>query len=96
MPDFQAAYETYGDKVLFVMLNVTTWEDAQIHATTYIQGQGFTFPVYFDITGEAVGAYGVTSIPRTYFISTKGALVKSFTGMIDEATLETWIQYLLA
>ena len=92
MPDFQAAYETYGDQILFMMVNLTggnneTKESAQAH----VSSNGFTFPVYFDLEQSAAMAYNTVSIPATYFYDADGYLIANATGMISADTLQQGI-----
>ena len=84
MPDFQSAYETYGEEVQFVMVNLTdgTQETVQT-ATDFIAGTGYTFPVYFDRNGSAAQLFKVRSIPSTFFIDAEGNTVISAVGMIS-------------
>jgi len=92
MPDFQAAYEEYADQIHFVMVNLTdgAW-DTTDSAAAFIDGSGYTFPIYFDTDGDATGTYGISSIPTTYFIHANGGLVAYFTGMLDMDLLKTGI-----
>ena len=92
MPDFQAAYEALGEDVQFLMVNMTdgsreTLESAQ----DYIAQQGFTFPVLFDTASSAAIAYGVYSLPTTYFIDAQGNGIAQARGAIDAETLQTGI-----
>lgn len=84
MPDFQAAYETYGEDVQFVMINLTdgTQETVQT-ASDFIAGKGYTFPVYFDRNGSAAQMFKIRSIPSTFFIDAEGNTVISAVGMIS-------------
>ena len=92
MPHFQAAYEELGEDVQFLMVNMTTssretLEDAQ----SYLAEAGYTFPVLFDTESSAAIAYGVYSLPTTYFIDAEGYGTAYATGAIDEATLQKGI-----
>ena len=92
MPDFQAAYEALGEDVQFLMVNMTdgsreTLESAQ----DYIAQQGFIFPVLFDTASSAAIAYGVYSLPTTYFIDAQGNGIAQARGAIDAETLQTGI-----
>ena len=96
MPDFQAAYETYGDQILFMMVNLTggkneTKESAQAH----ISSNGFTFPVYFDLDKSAAVAYNTVTIPATYFYNAEGYLMANATGIISAATLQQGIDMII-
>lgn len=92
MPDFQAAYEALGEDVQFLMVNMTdgsreTLESAQ----DYVSQQGFTFPVLFDTASSAAIAYGVYSLPTTYFIDDQGNGIAQARGAIDAETLQIGI-----
>lgn len=96
MPDFQRAYETYGDQVQFMMVNLTdgSRETTEL-ATAHIQKNSYTFPVFFDTESSAAKAYVTSSIPASYFIDKEGALTAYAVGMIDSASLEQGIQMIL-
>lgn len=92
MPDFQEKYLELGDEVQFLMINLTdgTRETVQT-ASEYVAQQGYTFPVFYDSGSEAAYAYGVSSIPTTYFIDAEGYAVAQATGAIDGETLQRGI-----
>lgn len=93
LPDFQAAYETYGDRVTFVMLNVSeSIETAQ----AFFAENGYTFPLYADLDDDASNAYVVTGIPTTIMYDAAGNILDSHIGMIDGNTLTEGINKLLA
>lgn len=92
MPAFQEKYLEYGADVHFLMVNLTdgtreTFGGAQ----DFIASQGYTFPVYFDANYSASNAYGVRSIPTTYFISAEGYIVAQHTGALSAASLQEGI-----
>ena len=97
MPDFEQAYQKYGDDVVFVMLNLTDgYSETIATAKAHIAAYGYTFPVYFDTMGEGGYFYEVSAIPQTCFINDRGQLVSTMVGMLDGETLEAWIVRLLA
>ena len=96
MPDFEEAYKKYGDRVHFIMLNLTDGYSETIDtAKAHVNSSGYTFPVYFDVSGAGGYYYDVQAIPQTCFINSRGQLVSTSVGMIDGATLEAWIGRLL-
>ncbi len=95
MPDFQKAYEEYGDQIQFIMINMTTWEELPEDADAFLKSTGYTFPVYYDRAGEAAEAYDIESIPQTLFISAEGKMLGWEEGMISESKLQSYIQKLL-
>ena len=92
LPDFQKAYEEYGN-VEFIMLNLTDGSKETVDtAKSFISQNEYTFPVYFDTTFSAAYAYSISSIPVTCFIDAEGNLVASRVGMIDYETLVSGIK----
>lgn len=89
LPDFQAAYEKYGEEIEFVLVNMTDGvRETKEIAANYMEEQGFTLPVYYDTAQEAAYTYGVYSLPTTYFIAKDGEIVAGANGMLDAETLE--------
>ena len=95
MPDLQEAYETYGDEVCFVMVNLTDGSRDTVEVVkTFVADNGYTFPVYFDTQSSAAMAYGIYSIPTTFLISADGALLKSKSGMMTASEVEAAMKLL--
>ena len=88
MPDFEEKYKEYGDEVHFLMINATGGRETKESAEAFLDEKGYTFPVYFDLDGEAAATYGAYSLPTSYFIDAEGYIVARATGMIDGETLE--------
>ena len=96
MPDFQKAYETYGDRVHFVMVNLTDGSSETVKtASDFIASAGYTFPVYYDTFSDAAMTYGVNAVPVTYFIDSSGQLIAYGQGALDAATLQSGIDMIL-
>ena len=92
LPDFDDACKKYEGKVTFLMVNMTDNQMETVEvAKDFIKTYGYDIPVYFDVSYEAAMAYGVRSIPQTYFINAEGELVATATGMISAAQLEKGI-----
>ena len=92
LPDFEEACKKYDGRVTFLMVNLTDNQRETVDiAKSFIQSEGYTFPVYYDTAYEAATVYGVRSIPQTYFISAEGEPVAYATGMISAAQLEQGI-----
>lgn len=91
MPDFDKASEAHSE-VCFLMVNMTdggreTVESAKEH----VESQGYGFTVLFDTEYSAAYAYGVNSLPTTFFIGSDGKLKAYANGMLDAETLEQGI-----
>ena len=89
MPEFQKAYEKYGENVAFLVVNLTDGQSETVEtASGYIESCGYTFPVYYDTSGEAAYTYGIYSIPTTFFIHADGTVEGYISGATDLETLE--------
>ena len=89
MPAFQQAWETYGDQVEFLLINVTdNTQETLASAQAFLASSPYTFPVYFDTQRSAASAYGVYGIPATYFVDKDGHLVAGANSSLDYETLE--------
>lgn len=88
MPDFEEVYKEMGTDVQFIMLNMTDGMRETVDiASDYIEKQGFTFPVYYDIVQEASYGYGIYSLPITLFISGDGEIITMSQGLTSKETL---------
>lgn len=97
MPDFQEAYEKYGQNIHFLMVNCTTsGRETMADAKKLIADEGYTFPVYYDTSGEAAAAYGTYSIPMTFFIDAEGNLVAYGQGALNAEVLQKGIDMIYA
>ena len=96
MPDFQEAYEDLGEEIHFLMVNVTdgSWDTVD-SASAFIEENNYTFPVFYDSDISAASAYGVSSLPTTYFIDAEGNGVAYGMGAMDMDTLMSGIEMIL-
>ena len=92
MPDFEEAYQTYGDDIHFIMVNI--W-DTREEGSAFIQNAGYTFPIYYDLSGKTAEDYNIEGIPTTYFLDADGVPVHVQVGMLDAQTLDEKIKLLL-
>lgn len=92
MPDFNKKYLELGDEVQFLMINLTDGNTETISsASAFIAEKGYAFPVFYDTESDAASAYGVSSIPTTYFIDADGYAVAHAIGSISEDLLQKGI-----
>ena len=92
MPDFDEKAAQLEGEVRFLMVNLTDGNQETVEtASAFIASQGYTFPVYYDTDQSAAYAYGVYSIPTTYFIDARGCAVAYASGAIDAAVLQQGI-----
>lgn len=96
MPHFQSAWETYGEEIQFMMVNLTDGlNDTYENASALIRENGYTFPVFFDTARSGAIAYQITGMPVTYFINARGEIVHQQLGMMTAEQLEQAIAGLL-
>lgn len=96
LPAFDKAYKEYGDKIEFLMVNLTdgSW-DTISSVNQFVSDGGYTFPVYFDTEYSASDAYNIYSIPETIFIAADGTLSDSQIGALSESSLTKKLDNLL-
>ena len=96
MPDFQKFYETHGDKVNFVIVNLTDGQQETVEsASAFIAEKGYTFPVYYDTDIDAAMKYGVSAVPVSYFIDAEGYFVAWAQGALNADMLQQGMDMVL-
>lgn len=96
MPEFQRFYEEYGEEIHFVLVNLTDGHQETVaSASSFIQEQGYTFPVYYDTDIDAAMQYGVSAVPVSYFIDAEGYFVAWAQGALSEDMLRQGVDMLL-
>ena len=92
MPDFENAYQEYGEEIQFLIVNMIDGSSETVEtAKSYMEEQGYTFPVFYDTQGDAAITYGVSSIPATYFIYADGKPAAYARGALDAEKLQRGI-----
>lgn len=96
LPGFDALNAEYSDKIQFMMINLVDGIRETVDGTKlFVKENGYSFPLFFDISGEASNAYGTYSIPVTVLINRDGNIVKTRVGTIHENLLRKYINELL-
>ena len=96
MPDFQKFYESHGDQVHFVIVNLTDGQQETVEsASAFIAEKGYTFPVYYDTDIDAATKYGVSAVPVSYFIDAEGYFVAWAQGALTADMLQQGMDMLL-
>lgn len=97
LADINKAYETYGDRIEFMMVDLTDGYNGEDQPTVeaFVAENGYTFPVYFDLDSSAAMAYGVRSIPTTVLVAADGTLLHTQMGAMSESQIEQLMQQLL-
>ena len=93
MPDFHEKYLELGNEIHFLMINMTDGSRETVDsASKFIAGQEYTFPVFYDTESDASAAYGVYSLPTTFFIDAEGYAIAQATGAINMKILDKGIE----
>ncbi|MFT8890149.1 MAG: TlpA disulfide reductase family protein [Ethanoligenens sp.] len=96
MPDYQSLYKGYGNQVSFVMVDMVGARGETVSAgKAFLSQNKYTFPAYFDTEGAAADVYGVTSIPRSYYIDKNGVIRAKFEGVMNNKQMESAMQTIL-
>lgn len=96
LPDFDKLYGEYGDRVVFMMVNLTDGGRDTVEGTkNFISKNRYTFPVYFDTEYRGADAYNVSAIPQTTFIDANGNVYATRIGTMNETTLRSYIDAML-
>ena len=95
MPDFHEKCLQLGEKVNFLMINMTTGRETQESAIAFIEKNDYSFPIFYDMQSDAAMTYGAYSLPTTYFIDAEGYAIAQATGAIDAETLQRGIDMIL-
>ncbi len=96
LPAFDEAYAEYGDKITFMMVNLTDgYNDTVSSVKEFVNSKGYGFPVYFDTDYSGANAYEVYSIPLTVMIDENGNVYGTHLGSMNMETLEDYLNGLL-
>lgn len=96
LPAFETAYREYGDEIRFLMVDlVDGYQEKEALSRAFIREKGYTFPVYFDSTGETISRYGIYAIPVTVAIDREGKILTTHAGSLDADQLRAVLEMLL-
>lgn len=88
MPLFNQTYLDLDGEVVFLMINETDGKRETVEkGSSYIESEGFSFPVYYDTKLEAGYLYKVSAIPTTYFIDREGYIRSTIKGAASQTQL---------
>lgn len=86
-PEIQKLYDEFGDRVNFMMISyVDNQRETAEGIEEWLAQNGYTYPVYLDMTGDAMIAGQVQYIPTTFLLDEQGNILYSSTGILDEAS----------
>lgn len=92
MPDLEAFYNAHKDEddVALLGINMTkTWErESKESLVEWLNEEGLTFPVVFDVDGDQAAQWSARSLPMTFVIDKDGISLGAIIGKTDMQTLE--------
>lgn len=78
MPDIQALYDDYGDKVSFMLVS----EEEFSRVNSFALKKGYSLP-FFLTEDQVPEIFSSSTIPTTYIISKQGKIVMAANGAVD-------------
>ncbi|MDF1618549.1 TlpA disulfide reductase family protein, partial [Petrocella sp. FN5] len=89
MPDFQAAYEKYGDDLQILLVNVTTNENTDRKGVIdWYEQFDYTMPMVLDEVGDVTGQFTIPGYPTTYFIDRDGSVIAYYPGLMSTELID--------
>lgn len=100
MPDIQSLFETYGaDNEEVAILSVATpgigGEGSESEVISFLEENGYTYPVLMDSIGELLNQYGISAFPTTFMIDAEGCVYGYIPGAMDINMMQSIIQQTL-
>ena len=103
MPDIQKLYEEYvaqGDEAEVVILGAAApgmgQEGSKEEITSFMEENGYTYPVLMDETYEMFNWYGITAFPTTFMIDKEGYVYGYVSGQMTEDIMHSIIEQTLS
>jgi cytochrome c biogenesis protein CcmG, thiol:disulfide interchange protein DsbE len=95
MPAIQKVYEEYAGLGLVVLgVNASNQDNIQT-ASQFVEDNGLTFPILWDIDGQVSQLYLLSALPTTFFISGDGVIQEVVVGgPMAEALLKIRVEQL--
>jgi thiol-disulfide isomerase/thioredoxin len=97
MPEVQEAYEAYGDRVVFVGVDVgsSIGLGSREDALALLDDLAITYPTGSALDAQIVRDYQVLGTPATYFVSPGGDIVERWNGTLTADQLTQRIEELI-
>lgn len=94
MPHIQELYEEYNyneeDVIILGVANPKTNENqnnsdgTEEEVTVFLEENGYTFPVVYDLTGDVLSDYYINAFPTTFMIDTDGTIYGYVSGSLTK------------
>lgn len=93
MPELQNYYAIHA-KDGFIVVAIESGEPATT-VIDFVNHLGLTFPIWLDLQGAALETFRNWDLPSSYLVDRDGIVRMSWTGQINQATLEKYITPIL-
>ena len=91
MPDLEAAYQRYKDRVAFVGVQLVGLDSVQ-DGQEFVRRMGVNYALGPDLRGDIVKEYEVVGFPTTVFLDSRLRVVRKWTGVLNLEKLEEIIE----
>ena len=89
MPYFEELYQNYGDYLHVLKINLLDGtRETRDRVDQFMYTGGYTFPLFFDYNNSGARAYGINSIPITFFIDENGYATAMASGGVNNHILQ--------
>jgi cytochrome c biogenesis protein CcmG/thiol:disulfide interchange protein DsbE len=96
MPAIQRIYREYRDQGFVVLGINTTVQDDPFNIAPFVERYALTFPILLDETGVVSAAYGLRSLPTSFFIDRDGTIHEVVVGgPMAEALLRARVEEII-
>ena len=80
MPNLQEVYLEFQENDIQIMaVNISLQDQVEV-AQEYIAQNQFTFPIYYDLTGDVANKYNIRGFPTTFLINSEGIIIEQLVG----------------
>lgn len=97
MPHIEDLYREYGENnedvvILGVASPSYGNEGDEAYITDFLEGEGYAFPVAFDVGGQLLYQYGISAFPTTFIINPEGDITTYVPGAMSKQTMKEIIE----
>ncbi|MFC4618605.1 peroxiredoxin family protein [Camelliibacillus cellulosilyticus] len=89
IPELESYYQSHKNKAFTILaVDVTSTEATVSGVKSFVQKNHMSYPVVLDAEGDVSSAYGVMSLPTSYFIDSKGIIKYKVIGAMTTDTIK--------
>ena len=92
MPHMQNIYDKFKDQGVEILAVNLTSQDTKSKIAPFVKEFGLTFPILLDEEGYVGQKYQIMTVPTSLMIDTKGNIVETISGPMDEALMESLLK----